>query len=77
MGEDVQSLPPAAAGEKAIDFVRRLSIDIGAPLTLAEMGFEGSAIPEISEMALSDACMITNPRDITAEEAAALLRKAL
>ncbi|WP_425415034.1 hypothetical protein [Pseudobacillus wudalianchiensis] len=41
------------------------------------MGFEGSAIPEISEMALSDACMITNPRDITAEEAAALLRKAL
>lgn len=77
MGEDVQSLPSSAAGEKAINFVRKLSIDIGAPLTLTEMGFDESSIPEISETALSDACMITNPRDITAEEVAALLRKAL
>lgn len=77
MGEDVQSLSPSAAGEKAISFVKKLSIDIGAPLTLSEMGFEEAFIPEISETALADACMITNPRDITAEEVASLLRKAL
>ncbi|RJS60355.1 iron-containing alcohol dehydrogenase [Bacillus sp. PK3_68] len=77
MGEDVQSLPSSAAGEKAINFIKKLSIDIGAPLTLTEMGFAESSIPEISETALSDACMITNPRDITAEEVAALLYKAL
>ena len=77
MGEDVRSLSTIAASEKAISHVRKLAIDIGAPLTLSEMGFEESAIPAISEIALLDACMITNPRDISAEEVAELLRRAL
>ncbi len=77
MGEDVRTLCTAAASEKAIHHVRKLAVDIGAPLTLSEMGFEESAIPAISEIALLDACMITNPRDISAEEVALLLRQAL
>jgi len=77
MGEDVTNLSTSDASEKAINFVRKLAIDIGAPLTLSEMGFEASSIPAISEIALLDACMITNPRDISAEEVAYLLHKAL
>lgn len=77
MGEDVTTLSVSAAGEKAISHVRKLAVDIGAPLTLSEMGFEESAIPEISQIALLDACMITNPRDISAEEVAFLLQRAL
>ena len=77
MGEDVTNLSTSAAGDKAISFVRKLALDIGAPLTLSEMGFEESSIPTISKIALLDACMITNPRDISAEEVATLLHKAL
>ncbi|KAA0965689.1 iron-containing alcohol dehydrogenase [Sporosarcina sp. ANT_H38] len=77
MGEDIATLSVSAAGKKAISHVRNLAVDIGAPLTLSEMGFEESAIPEISQIALLDACMITNPRDISAEEVAFLLRQAL
>ncbi|WP_082087818.1 iron-containing alcohol dehydrogenase [Domibacillus indicus] len=77
MGEDVTGLSDIAAGEKAIQSVRKLAVDIGAPLTLSEMGFEAEAIAEISEIALTDACMITNPRDISAEEVAVLLTRAL
>nr|WP_040037692.1 iron-containing alcohol dehydrogenase [Bacillus thermotolerans] len=77
MGEDVRALSDTEAGEKAIQFVRKLASDIGAPLTLSEMGFKEESIPIVSETSLSDACMITNPRDITAEEVAALLRQAL
>ncbi|MET1032126.1 iron-containing alcohol dehydrogenase [Domibacillus tundrae] len=77
MGEDVTGLSDIAAGEKAIQYVKKLAVDIGAPLTLSEMGFQADAIPEMSKIALTDACMITNPRDISAEEVAALLRRAL
>lgn len=77
MGEDIRTLSTVAAGEKAIAHVRKLAVDIGAPLTLSEMGFEESSIPAISEIALLDACMITNPRDVSAEEVAFLLRRAL
>lgn len=77
MGENVSSLCVSEACEKAVSHVRKLAVDIGAPLTLSEMGFEESAIPVISEIALLDACMITNPRDISADEVAFLLRQAL
>lgn len=77
MGENVTGLSDREAGGKAIQSVKKLAVDIGAPLTLSEMGFHASAIPEISEIALTDACMITNPRDISAAEVAALLTRAL
>lgn len=77
MGEGVTGLSAIAAGEKAIQYVKKLAIDIGAPLTLSEMGFQADAIAAISEIALTDACMITNPRDISAEEVAAILKRAL
>lgn len=77
LGEDIRALSVSAAGEKGIHHVRELAIDIGAPLTLSEMGFDQSAIPAISEIALQDACMITNPRDISMEEVSYLLKKAL
>lgn len=77
MGEDVRTLSNSSACERAIQCIRQLAIEIGAPLTLSEMGFEESSIPMISEVALVDACMITNPRDISADEVRKLLRQAL
>jgi 1,3-propanediol dehydrogenase len=64
------------AGKKAIDYVKELAIDIGAPQKLSEMGIEKETIQEMSQIALNDACMITNPRDITIEDIEELFRKA-
>lgn len=77
LGENIEGLSASEAGRKAIDYVKELSLDIGAPQRLSEMGFEEEMIGAISELALNDACMITNPRDITAADVEALLRKAL
>ena len=65
------------AGEKAIEFVKKLSLDIGAPQRLSDMGWNGDMIEEMSQIALEDACMITNPRDITLHDVKNLFRKAL
>lgn len=77
LGEHTAQLSPMVASEKAIDNVRQLAIDIGAPRTLSGMGFQEASIPTISQIALEDACMITNPRDITADDVSRLLYKAL
>jgi alcohol dehydrogenase class IV len=77
LGEKIDDLSPSEAGRKAIESVKQLSLDIGAPQRLSEMGFEEEMIATISELALNDACMITNPRDINVADVEALLRKAL
>lgn len=77
LGENIDGLSVSDAGKKAIDHVKKLSLEIGAPQTLPEMGFTADKISGISELALHDACMITNPRDITAADIENILRKAL
>lgn len=77
LGENIDGLSPAEAGKRGIEHVKSLSLDIGAPQRLSEMGFEEYMITELSEIALHDACMITNPRDITAKDVENILRKAL
>ncbi|MGG3990010.1 iron-containing alcohol dehydrogenase [Bacillus smithii] len=76
LGIDTRGLTYMEAGKKAIDYVKELAIDIGAPQKLSEMGIEKEAIQEMSQIALNDACMITNPRDITIEDIEELFRKA-
>jgi alcohol dehydrogenase len=76
-GEDVRTLSDGEAGRKAIDFVKRLSLDIGAPQRLSDMGLTGEGLAEMSQIALEDACMITNPRDITVTDVQNLFKQAL
>ncbi|WP_238941864.1 iron-containing alcohol dehydrogenase [Bacillus sp. REN10] len=75
LGEDIRGLSPQEAGRKAIAHVKQLSLDIGAPQRLSEMGFEEAAIEQVAKVALQDACMITNPRDINVQQVEELLRK--
>jgi len=77
LGENCSGLSPTEAGKRGIEHVKQLSVDIGAPQRLSEMGFEEHMIKEISQIALQDACMITNPRDITAQDVEKILQKAL
>ncbi|QOY36667.1 iron-containing alcohol dehydrogenase [Anaerobacillus isosaccharinicus] len=76
MGVDVRGSSGYEVGKQAIDKVRALSKDVGAPQRLSEVGLKEDSILEMSQAALDDACMITNPRDISIEDVKELFRKA-
>ncbi|GAA3319827.1 hypothetical protein GCM10020331_028340 [Ectobacillus funiculus] len=73
MGIDTRVLTQREAGNAAIRFVQELSIDIGTPQRLSDLGITDSVIHSICLTALEDACMITNPRDMTLEQAKKLV----
>ncbi|WP_082235456.1 iron-containing alcohol dehydrogenase [Halobacillus massiliensis] len=77
MGEDTRGLTVMEAGRKSISHVKQLAQDIGTPKRFSEMGLEEAAIPIMSKVALEDACMITNPRDVTVQDIDELFRRAL
>lgn len=77
MGQDVRGMTEVEAGKKAIKQVKELSKDIGAPQRLSEMGLTEKDISSMSQIALEDACMITNPRDMTLRDIEYLFSQAL
>jgi alcohol dehydrogenase class IV len=76
LGIDSRGMSEMEAGKKAIEYVKDLTADIGAPQRLSDIGFEKAEIPKMSLIALHDACMITNPRDVTVEDIEEIFRKA-
>ncbi|MBB5324015.1 1,3-propanediol dehydrogenase [Anoxybacillus tepidamans] len=76
LGVDTRGMPYMEAGKKAIEYVKQLTIEIGAPQRLSDIGVEKEEIRKMSLVALHDACMITNPRDITVEDIEEIFRKA-
>ena len=77
MGESVDGLSCREAAEKAIEAVRKLAGDVGVPRGLGEIGVKEEDIPQLSENAVKDACLITNPRDANVSDIAEIFRKAL
>ena len=77
MGEDVTGLGTMAAAELAVVAVRQLIRDIGLAKGLGEIGLREEFIPLLSENALKDACLVTNPRAASREDIAAIFRKCL
>lgn len=76
-GESIDGMSPGRAGRKAIDYVKELSLEIGAPQRLSEMGLTEEDAAIIGQVAVEDACMITNPRDITVADVERLIKLAL
>ena len=77
MGEDVAGLSPLAAAERAVVAVRQLIADIGLAKGLGEIGLSEEFIPLLSENAVKDACLVTNPRPASREEIAEIFRRCL
>jgi alcohol dehydrogenase class IV len=77
MGLDVAGLPAEAAAELAADAVGRLAADLGCPSGLAQLGVVDADIDTLSVTTLGDACLSTNPRDVSQADVAALFRTAL
>ena len=64
------------AAEAAVDAVRQLSIRVGIPQHLAELGIKETDLPRLAKAAFADVCTPGNPRDITEQDILELYKKA-
>ena len=65
MGEDIYGLSLQNAARRSADAARRLTKDVGLPLTLREAGIKRRDIPRLSSMAFPWANISGNPRKVT------------
>lgn len=77
LGEDVSGLDVMAAAERSIAAVQSLMTDIGLAKGLSQLGLKEEFIPLLSENALKDACLLTNPRSATQEDIEQIFRNAM
>ena len=75
MGEPIDGLSVRAAADRAIEAVRMLAADVGIPSTLAEIGVDAAAIPEMARIAMTGIDAPTNPRHFTEEDIVVLYRR--
>ena len=77
MGVDINGMTREEAAQAACDAVKALSIKVGIPQHLSEIGIKESDIETLSEQAIADVCTPGNPRDVTIEDIKALYAKVL
>lgn len=77
MRMDVRGLTPTEAGQMAVTAVRNLARTVGLMQPLSAIGMTEELLPLVCENALRDACMATNPREMTVEAIAEVLYKAM
>ena len=65
------------AAQAAVDAVKSLSIRVGIPQHLSELGIKESDLPKLADSAIADVCTPGNPRKVTLGEIEALYKKAL
>jgi alcohol dehydrogenase class IV len=68
LGESVAGLSARAAAQRAIDAVMLLMVDVGLPTSLEKVGVDKNAISTLSERALQDPFLRTNPRALNQED---------
>jgi 1,3-propanediol dehydrogenase len=76
MGEKVEALSKPEAAEKAIVAVQCLMVDIGLPTTLDKVGVMKEKISELSQLALQDAFLKTNPCILTQRDIESIYERA-
>jgi alcohol dehydrogenase len=77
MGLDVDDVPDDLAAEMLADHVQALAEAVGAPRRLGQLGVCADDIDRLATTALRDACLTTNPRQVTHTDIAALFRESL
>ena len=76
MGCDIQGMNDEAAAVAAVESVKQLSLKIGIPQKLSEIGVKEEDLEQLAQSAYADVCTPGNPRDVTVEDLLALYRKA-
>lgn len=77
MGEKVDGLSTVAAGQVAIDAIKRLSVSVNIPTGLAQLGVKEEDFEVMATNAKLDACQFTNPRLATLQQVKDLFRQAM
>jgi len=76
MGVNTDGMSVEEGVAAAVKAVRDLSLSIGIPQQLHEIGVKEVDIPALSVAAFNDVCTGGNPRDTSVAEIEALYRKA-
>jgi len=77
MGVDTTGMTDEQAAKAAVEAVRALSVRVGIPQTLGEIGIKAEDIPALAKQAIADVCTPGNPRDVTEKEIVELYTKLL
>jgi alcohol dehydrogenase len=77
MGEAVEGMDAASGARACLAAIRRLSVDIGIPASLSELGVKENDIPLLAANALKDACGLTNPRRASQDDIEDIFRGAM
>jgi len=77
LGENVYGLPVREAAQMAVVAIRCLSVDVGIPSNLTELGVQDKDIDAMVKHAQQDVCAATNPRRLNDKEVAAIFRAAM
>ena len=65
MGVDISAMGADDAAAAAVKAVKELSVSLGIPQTLREIGIPEAALPQLAKDAFADVCTGGNPREIT------------
>ena len=78
LGEPIAGLSPRAAAAKSAEACRLLSLDVGIPQTLREVGIKAEHLADLVEGAMKVTRLLANnPRQVRLEDVKAILEKAL
>lgn len=77
MGVDISGMTKEDASKAACEAVKSLSIEVGIPQHLSDLGITESDIPALAEQALNDVCTPGNPRPVTIDDIITLYKKVL
>jgi alcohol dehydrogenase class IV len=77
MGEPTREMSPKRMAEQAVQAVRELSVDIGIPQNLRELGIKREELVALATDAMTNSRQIApNPRDVTPDEVMGILQRA-
>lgn len=76
MGQKIQGVSRREAAQKAIDAVRELAKDVGIASKLSQVGLHMQYLEQLSDNAMQDVCLLTNPRDVQRDDILKLFKVA-
>lgn len=77
MGVDTAGMSAVEAAQAAVNAVKQLSIEVGIPQHLSDLGIKEADIAALTEQAFTDVCTPGNPRDVTLDNISELYHKVL
>ena len=76
MGVDTTDMTDEEAAISAVEAVKKLSLDLGIPQTLSEIGIPYESLTQLANDAFNDVCTGGNPQPITEDDILELYKKA-